>query len=303
LNPNVILIAEPWGGGYSPAEFSKRGWISWNDQIRNGIKGSDPIHNRGFIFGDWQHETNQSSIENFLRGSLLGYTNGNFESSSNCLNYLESHDGNTLADFIRLALRPELNVQKTNRHDLVKLREQEETISRLAAMVLMVSQGVCMIHQGQEFARTKWICPDPVNDPRSGYLDHNSYEKDNATNHINYDDISQNSALFEYYRGLIDIRNQSPALRRSKPEAIQFWSNSDPLVLRIFIEGESADDPYNYIIGLNGNNFMSHEIELTDGFWEIIATDRLAGNNSLAKISGRVILPPASGHILRQWRS
>lgn len=301
-NPNIILIAEPWGGGYNPTEFGKRGWIAWNDQIRNGVKGSDPVDNRGFIFGDWQHETNHSSIENFLRGSILGYSNGRFETSKSSLNYLESHDGNTLGDFIRLALRPHLNTQKTDRESIIQLSDQEERIARLAAVVLMVSQGVCMIHQGQEFARTKWICPDPVNDPRSGFLDHNSYEKDNATNYINYGDLDRNRALYEYYRGLIDIRNQSPALRKSDPDALNFRADSDPLIINLYINGQSANDPYQYFIGLNGNNFLSHELELPDGFWEIIVTEHFASNKSLAKISGRVILPPASGYVLRQLR-
>ncbi|MBN1999146.1 hypothetical protein JW935_16420, partial [candidate division KSB1 bacterium] len=33
INPNVILIAEPWGGGkYDPAGFSQHDWAAWNDQ-------------------------------------------------------------------------------------------------------------------------------------------------------------------------------------------------------------------------------------------------------------------------------
>ena len=39
INPNVVFVAEPWGGGYDPKGFSLREWGSWNDQIRNGIKG------------------------------------------------------------------------------------------------------------------------------------------------------------------------------------------------------------------------------------------------------------------------
>ncbi|RKY90700.1 MAG: pullulanase, partial [Ignavibacteriae bacterium] len=51
INPNVIFVCEPWGGGYDPAGFSVRGWGSWNDQIRNGIKGENPFDGQGWIFG------------------------------------------------------------------------------------------------------------------------------------------------------------------------------------------------------------------------------------------------------------
>ena len=32
INPNVVLIAEPWGGEYKPTGFSEHGWSSWNDK-------------------------------------------------------------------------------------------------------------------------------------------------------------------------------------------------------------------------------------------------------------------------------
>ncbi len=43
INPYVVFVCEPWGGGYDPAGFSVRGWGAWNDQIRNGIKGENPF--------------------------------------------------------------------------------------------------------------------------------------------------------------------------------------------------------------------------------------------------------------------
>ena len=42
INPDVVFVCEPWGGGYDPQGFSLRGWGAWNDQIRNGIKGENP---------------------------------------------------------------------------------------------------------------------------------------------------------------------------------------------------------------------------------------------------------------------
>ena len=28
INPNVVFVCEPWGGGYDPQGFSQRGWGS-----------------------------------------------------------------------------------------------------------------------------------------------------------------------------------------------------------------------------------------------------------------------------------
>ena len=59
--------------------------------------------------------------------------------------------------------------------------------NKLAALFLLTSQGMTMIHSGQEFARSKVIPTDiKVKDKHKGMIDHNSYEKDNETNFINY---------------------------------------------------------------------------------------------------------------------
>lgn len=302
LNPNVVLIAEPWGGGYDPEGFSRRGWLAWNDQIRNGVKGSDAIHNRGFIFGAWHHESDRGSIENYLKGTLLGGGNGRFVSSRTTLNYLESHDGHTLGDFIRIALNQHLVNASFERSAVAKLSEAELKLSRLAALYLFAAQGAVMIHQGQEFGRSKWIAPNPTNDPNTGKFDHNSYDKDNETNYIDYSDLDLNTELYDYYRGLIRLRNDATALRRSNPDAIEIFNTSDALLLTALIDGMEAGDPYRYVVVLNGNVLFEHELVLPEGFWEIMATGRYASNNSLAKISGRVIIPPASGSIMRQQR-
>ena len=71
INPNVIIIAEPWGGGgYTPAEFSEYGWAAWNDQIRNGVKGQNPFTNHGFIFGRWFDHNSIQTMKSYISGTL-----------------------------------------------------------------------------------------------------------------------------------------------------------------------------------------------------------------------------------------
>ena len=176
--PNAVLIAEPWGGQYSPHKFSDHGWPSWNDRIRNSFKGSDPQHDRGFIFSDWQHETKRERLENIIRGTLNHGEGGLYQTSAHSVNYLESHDGYTLGDFIRIGLNPEIQEKNIeNLYEHTKLNELEMSISKLAALSLFVAQGIIMVHAGQEFARSKVIARTPVNDPDEGKIDHNSYQK------------------------------------------------------------------------------------------------------------------------------
>lgn len=301
INPNVILIAEPWGGGYSPTGFSEVGWPSWNDQIRNGIKGSDPVHDSGLIFGKWQRETSRLSVENYIRGTLLNHPNGRYKRSSHCVNYLESHDGYTLGDFIRIAYNSAISHQKiTNKKQVTTLEGPELNSARLAAFILFISQGITMIHAGQEFARTKIITEGNPYDPDAGKLDHNSYNKDNETNYIDFNDIHLNRDLFEYYIGLIKLRRSSAALRKASPESIQFNSYEDAHHFTFSIKNHGTKDPFEYYISINANPYREHEIQLPPGYWQIMATETVASNVPISVISGSIKIGPLSGYLVRK---
>jgi pullulanase/glycogen debranching enzyme len=301
INPDVILTGEPWGGGYNPTSFSEIGWSSWNDQIRNGVKGSDPVHDPGFIFGCWQRETSRLSLENFLRGTLLNAPNGKFHRSSHTVNYLESHDGYTLADFIRVFLNNRNAHQVfTNESEVGTLEGVELNISRLAALYLMISQGIVLIHAGQEIGRGKVIESTNVPDPEVGRLDHNSYNKDNLTNYINWNLIRNNAELFNYYSGLIRLRKSSPALRKARPESINFRNYQDALHLSFSIADHGTTDPFEYFIVLNGNHDVEHAVELPDGFWQLMVSETVASHVPISVISGVVKIRPISGMVFRR---
>ena len=116
INPNVVFIAEPWGGGYDPAGFSLRGWGSWNDQFRNGIKGENPAKALGWIFGHWYAHNNTERIKSYVNGTLTKDEHGLFQKKEHSVNYLESHDGYTLGDFIRIGskeVKPERSYKES----------------------------------------------------------------------------------------------------------------------------------------------------------------------------------------------
>ena len=303
INPNAILIAEPWGDGYDPTDFSDREWAAWNDQIRNGVKGSEPTKDRGFIFGEWQHGSSRQSLENYLRGTLLSSDSGRFNHSSHTVNYLEAHDGYTLGDFIRIGLNTSLNhwpVEDKNK--LTELTHQQNRIAKLAALYLFSSQGITMMHEGQEWARSKVISPDNENDPDVGKIDHNSYEKDNPTNYLNFEEITLNRILYRYYQGLITLRKKSPALRKAEPNDIEFHVYHDPLHVTFSLYGESTGDPFDYFISLNGNRSQQHSIVLPDGYWQLVANHQSAGDTPLAITKGSLLVESSSGVILRKLR-
>ncbi|MCR9132102.1 MAG: alpha-amylase family glycosyl hydrolase [bacterium] len=303
INSNAILIAEPWGGEYKPAGFSEHGWASWNDKLRNGFKGYDPVNDKGLLFGSWHHGCNRYALENFIRGTLKTGEHGLFRSSEHAVNYLEAHDGYTLGDFIRIALNPQNKEQIfKKKNQVVKLNSKELEIAKLAAMALMVSQGVSMIHAGQEWARAKVIRDPKGIDPRNGKLDHDSYNKDNETNWLNFNEIQSNQELFDYYRELIKLRLESPALRKSDPGAINFKVYLHPLHITFSIDGKNTNDPYDYFISLNCDPHSSHKIDLPEGDWTMVANARKCNVEGIRTVKNQYRLPASTGVILRRLR-
>lgn len=303
INPDVILIAEPWGGEYKPGGFSDRGWVAWNDKIRNGFKGYDPIHDKGFLFGTWSHGSTRFALENFIRGTLKPDEHGLFNSSEHSVNYIESHDGYTFGDFIRIALKPTKKSKSfRNRSTVTKLSKQELAIAKLGALSIFISQGITMIHAGQEWARSKVIEDHSGNNQNSGKLDHDSYNKDNETNWLNFNEITLNKELFAYYTGLIKLRKQSPAIRKASPEEIMFKVYQDPLHITFSIEGKNSGDTHDYFISMNGNLTESHEIVLPSGNWEVVVNAKKSDSSPFESVQNVYNLPPSSGVVLRKLR-
>ncbi|MEA2078136.1 MAG: alpha-amylase family glycosyl hydrolase [Candidatus Marinimicrobia bacterium] len=217
---NAILIGEPWGKRYFPHRMSDLGLGVWNDLFRNGMKGENPYDRKGFIFGHWDHHLHRNNFTKLLTGSWRN-DGGHAPDSRYSVNYLASHDGYTLGDFIRIATRKKKKTVLPDHNEHIALQSDENELHRLAAFLLATSQGIMMMHAGQEFARSKVIMKiSGVHDPKTGELDHDSYAKDNKTNYINYEDKKVNEALFTYYRDLIAVRKAFPELRSADHKQI-----------------------------------------------------------------------------------
>lgn len=299
INPYVVFVCEPWGGGYDPAGFSVRGWGAWNDQIRNGIKGENPFDGHGWIFGKWYGNNNPNRIKSYVNGTLTKDTLGLFQKPEHSVNYLESHDGYSLGDFIRLGLgdvRRDEIIKDLDKK--IKLTPQQLKLNKLAALFLFTSRGITMISEGQEFARSKVI---PFNeseqDPQKGMIDHNSYDKDNETNYINYNHVKINQELFNYYKGLIGIRKKFETFRRAENKNVHFINVKE----NPFAFGYSTDyADEHFLVLFNANTKLQHEFILPEGEWQVFADENQAGVQPMRTVQQKVTINYSSGMILKK---
>jgi len=295
VNPGVILIAEPWGGGYDPSGFSDHGWAAWNDQIRNGVKGQNPDEGLGFIFGAWQGENNTNSLRRYITGSLRK-DGGQFNKSAHSVNYLESHDDHTMGDFIRLGLKDVSEnqiIKNLKKHNT--LSTEQLKLNKLAALFLFTSQGPIMIHEGQEYARSKVIAPTSAPDPDIGKIDHNSYNKDNETNWLNFALAEANQSLIDYYRGLIKFRKAHPVFRHAAPSDYQFFDTPDSLLVGFQLHGAESQ----YLVYLNGSRTNTQKVTLPAGKWGVLVDGSRAGAESFRRIRiNELDILPGNGMVL-----
>lgn len=301
INPDVVLIAEPWGGGrHHPPWFRELGWWSWNDRFRDGVKGRDPHHGRGIVFGPaWTAGDPRWVLAGLLPGDEYGTAGretggggmiiGGELPAGRSVNYVESHDGYTLGDFIRLATGEPV--------DGGRLSARQLALHRFAALTLLTASGPVMVHQGQEFARAKVIRGRGASDPDAGRLDHNSYNKDDATNHLDFGLREVNRELFDYYRGLIGLRKRHPALCRPRDPALIEVRGGDGLLAVCPI---GASGPFNqYIVILNASADRAETVALPPGRWTVLADGASVhpeGNGPVA--AGEATVPPTSGMVL-----
>jgi pullulanase/glycogen debranching enzyme len=284
INPNVILIAEPWGGGgYWPEKFSLHDYSAWNDMFRNGVKGPYPYDDLGLIFGKkWQN----TDFRNLILGSLVE-NGGLFQKAEHSINYLESHDDYTLGDFIRIACGK----------DTINLLAYQ----KLSALMLFCSQGAIMIAEGQEYGRSKVIAPTDCPDENVGRIDHNSYEKDNPTNWINYHIRNANSELVEFYRELIAFRKMAGDLKYGEADHYDFITG----------DGEFSEGFFYWHNGggravlFNFNQEHKADFKLPRGGWKLRITTKESIKRG-AKVQEKgyhyfwdsITLPPISGVVL-----
>ncbi|CAH1428666.1 unnamed protein product [Lactuca virosa] len=191
----VKLIAEAWdcGGLYQVGVFPHWGiWSEWNGKF---IKGTD-----GF----------SGAFAECLCGSSNLYQEGG-RNPWNSINFICAHDGFTLADLVMYNDKHNLangednkdgeshnnswNCGKEGEFVSISVKRLRKRQMRNFFLCLMVSQGVPMIHMGDEYGHTK-----------GG--NNNTYCHDNYMNYFQWDKKEESSSdFFRFCRLVTNFRH------------------------------------------------------------------------------------------------
>lgn len=216
INTSVILYGEGWTGGSSPLPEEQRAmkhnarmlpeFAMFSDDFRDGVKGSVfDEKDCGYVNGA-PDENRARFISSMISGGIyrgdlprpLSETWA--DRPQQTVNYVEAHDNLTLYDKLKCSM-PEATEPEIIAAD------------KMAAALVMLSQGIPFIQAGQELLRSK---PSPD----GGYV-HDSYNSPDSVNGIKWDDVTIHRNVMEYYRGLIAIRRSFPEFRMRTAEEIR----------------------------------------------------------------------------------
>ncbi|OQA27564.1 MAG: Pullulanase precursor [Verrucomicrobia bacterium ADurb.Bin345] len=240
VNTNVLLISEPWSfRGENKHQLKGTGWSAWNNDFRYAAKDfAMGRHNR-----DWLMKKIAGSVDTWAADPLQP------------VNYVESHDDMALAD--EFCTRPD--------RDGRNLQPNDVAANRLAATVLFTSLGIPMIHEGQEFLRSK-----------RGI--HNSYNRGDEVNAVRWTDRDRPIAAeaLDYYRELIQLRRspEGAAFRVSArpPSSYYRWIlPRDPQALGYVVNTPRIHEGAGFIVLLNANGAeTTFSVNLPPGRWRLI---------------------------------
>ncbi len=185
--PGVPLIAEPWapgGGVYELGDFPS-GWSDWNDKFRDLMRKSQ----------------NKLGVETFTTADLATRFAGSsdlFQNNGrkpwNSINFIDVHDGLTLADVYRYNDGGE-SWDQGGDHDA------QVRAARTGLALVLLSAGTPMFAGGDEFLRSQ-----------NGNA--NAYNIDTAANFLNFNWTAEQKTFQAFARSVIAFRAQHAALRR-----------------------------------------------------------------------------------------
>lgn len=268
INPNFIGYGEGWGNStdrMTQVSVPGSGLASFNDGIRDNTN-------------NFAENTNMPALDEFIKdikGQLMSRSIA-LTTPNETVNYATCHDDLNLWDRISAY---------TNVSNSDKLK-----MDALTNTIIMTSQGIPFFAEGDEFGRSK-----------NG--NYNSYNDNDANvNPINWTLKSQNKSLYNYYKGLVELRKAHPAFRMTDNSMIDKdmvfdTTTGDSQFVEYAIQNNANSDSWkNIYVAYNGGS-SDRKVTL-NGTWTVVVNGKNAGVDSLGTVKDEVTVPAYSSVIM-----
>ncbi|MBU5355554.1 type I pullulanase [Paenibacillus barcinonensis] len=303
VSPSILLYGEPWGALESPlaGEMTLKGtqrgagFAVFNDNFRGVIKGDSDGDGKGFATGE---EGKAADLWTGVQGSIHDFAAAPAET----INYVTVHDNLNLWDkvartqglqevlgflqynedgslkgcsSVEEAVRKANPYLQVDPHDVLG----NETVRRclLANGIVLTSQGIPLIAAGDELLRSK--CGDM-----------NSHQSGDMVNAIHWEQKQRFKPVFDYYRGLIQLRREHPAFRLRTREAIEQYVcllHQEEGLLAYELQGAAVEDTWQRIVVIYNAAMRARLIPIPSGVWNVAVEDGRVDAHSLRTVQDR----------------
>lgn len=300
IDPRIFVYGEGWTAADSPLPLEERAIkihaprmkdiAVFSDDIRDALKGS--VHDAkkaGFAAGAVKgyEETVKFGIVGATQHPQVDYTKVIYAdipyatSPAQVINYVSCHDDLCLVDKLKISA-PE----GVSSDELIRF-------NKLAQTVVFTSQGVPFMRAGEELYHNK-----------KGV--HNSYQSPDSINKIDWSNKAKYADIFNYYKGLVELRKTHPAFRiptsQGIRQSLRFIENTQPGIVAYTLgENANGDIWKEIMVVLNGNR-KSVKMNIPEGNWTVVCRNGKINIDGLGKLSGgNTTISPSSALII--WRN
>lgn len=304
IDPTIFIYGEGWSAGACAlpndvlgmkANISKMpGIAAFSDEIRDALRGPFDDDKKGaFLAG---LAGNEESLKFGIAGAIahpqVDMTKVNYSQKpwalepTQMISYVSCHDDMCLTDRLRASI-PDITEEELIRLDL------------LAQTAVFTSQGVPFMLSGEELLRDK-----------KGV--HNSFESPDSINHLDWNNLQRYPQVFQYYKGLIQLRKHHPAFRLGNADLIrkhlEFLPVKRPTARRIDqpehviafrLKNYAGRDDWRDIIVILNASREAQDLAIPKGNYTVVCRDGLIDEQGLGTIVGsKLTVSPQSALIL-----
>ena len=303
IDPTIFIYGEGWSAGACAlpndvlgmkANISKMpGIAAFSDEIRDALRGpfsDDTV--TGWIGGKDETESIKFGIAGAIAHPQVDMTKVNYSQKpwalepTQMISYVSCHDDMCLTDRLRASI-PGITEEELIRLDL------------LAQTAVFTSQGVPFMLSGEELLRDK-----------KGV--HNSFESPDSINHLDWSNLQRYPQVFQYYKGLIQLRKHHPAFRLGNADLIrkhlEFLPVKRPTARRIDqpehviafrLKNYAGRDDWRDIIVILNASREAQDLAIPKGNYTVVCRDGLIDEQGLGTIVGsKLTVSPQSALIL-----
>lgn len=284
IAPNIFIYGEGWTAGtcaYPTEKLALKAHIkqmpdiaAFSDELRDALRGPFSDNKQAAFLGGVPgfEESIKAGIAGMIAHPQIDYTKVNYTKEpwanqpTQMISYVSCHDDMCLTDRLKASI-PETE------YDLDELIRLDE----LAQTAIFTSQGIPFILSGEEMLRNK-----------KGV--HNSFNSPDEINHLDWNNLKKYPQLFNYYKGLIQMRKNHPAFRLGNAELVrkhlEFLPTQHDCLVAFRLKDHAGGDKWNNIyVVLNGNNTIQ-SINIPKGKYTIVANNGVINEDGNGEMEG-----------------